>query len=115
MDIYMNLSRTHAFAFEKKVVIKSGPGFDEESVVVRFRNYVLFVKNEMSEYSSDLLFEIYRGNSKFIFPGYFCVIKSPQLCYRYNIMDKNYASCEYKKLPFRFYRRAKCGIKEQWM
>lgn len=114
--IYMNSSRTHAFLNVKGVnVEKNGNGFDEDSILIRFRNYISFVKQHWRQVDRNVLMGIYRANLNSVTPGYFSIVRSCLHCHRYHIQDKKYASWEYKKLPFRFYRKAKRAMKEQGM
>lgn len=112
--IYMNSSRSHAYMNAKYIdVIKTGSGFDEDSVLIRFKNYISFVKDHWKRMDRGILLGIYRANLKTVLPGYFSIIRSCLHCHRYHIPDKKYASWEYRKLPFRFYRSAKQVMKEQ--
>lgn len=114
--IYMNSSRTHAYMNTNNVdVKKGGGGFDEESVFFLFQKYICFVKENWKKMDRSVLLGIYIAELRSISPGYFNIIRSCLHCHRYNIQDKKYASWEYKKLPFRFYRRAKHSLKEQGM
>lgn len=114
--IYMNSSRSHAYSNARGIdVEKSGGGFDEDSVFIRFQKYIGFVKTYWRQIDRRVLLGIYRANLIFVLPGYFNIMRSCLHCHRYNIRDEKYASWEYKKLPFRFYHRAKRVIKEQGM
>ncbi|MCM1282770.1 MAG: glycosyltransferase [Muribaculaceae bacterium] len=114
--IYMHSSRSHIFLHAKEIdVVKSGSGFDQDSVFIRFQNYISFVKKQMKPVDRGILLGIYRANLKSVSPGYFSIIRSCLHCHRYSIPDKKYASWEYKKLPFWFYRRAKLAIKSEGM
>lgn len=112
--IYMNSSRSHAYMNAKNVdVEKNGGNFDENSVLIRFQNYISFVKDYWRQMDRGVLLGIYRADLKSVSLGYFSIVRSCLHCHRYHIPDKKYASWEYKKLPFRFYRRAKYVMKEQ--
>ena len=114
--IYMNSSRSHAYMNAKDVdVEKTGGNFDEDSVLIRFQKYISFVKEHWRQMDRGILLGIYMADLNAVSPGYFNIIRSCLHCHRYSIKDKRYASWEYKKLPFRFYRRAKHALREQRM
>lgn len=112
--IYINSSRSLAYLHEKKVDIeKSGGGFGEDSIFVRFKGYIAFVKEQCKPIDRAMLLGVYRANLKSVLPGYFYIVRSCLHCHRYHIPDKKYKSWEYKKLPFRFYHRAIRAVREQ--
>lgn len=111
--IYLNSSRSHAYLNANAMdVEKNGDGFDEDSILIRYQKYISFVKEYWRQVDTGVYLGIYRANLKSVSPGYFNIIRSCLHCHRYNILDKKYASREYRKLPFRFYHRANRMIKE---
>ncbi|MCM1106152.1 MAG: glycosyltransferase [Blautia sp.] len=114
--VYMTTSRTHEYAFEKKIdIVKKGGVYDEVSVYNRFRDYIYFIKEQWECVDKAVVLGIYQGNLKTLVPGYFYMVQSPVLCHRYHIPDKKYTVSDYKKLAFWFYRKAKRVIREQGM
>lgn len=112
--VYMSSSRTHEYAFEKKMdLVKGGGVYDEESVYNRFRDYIFFIKEHWMHVDRGVILGIYQGNLKALSPGYFSMVKSTMYCHRYHIPDKKYTISDFKKLPFWFYRKAERLIREQ--